>query len=45
MRWVAVLVGVDAVGQVGGVGTQQVVEGVPAGDVLDQQTRQGQLGQ
>jgi hypothetical protein len=42
---VALLVGVDAVGQVAGVGAQQVVEGVAAGGVLDQQARLGQLGQ
>src|SRR5262249_53843860 len=32
---VALLVGIDAVGERGGVGAQQVVEGIPAGNVLD----------
>jgi hypothetical protein len=44
-RGVAVLVGVEGVGEFGGVGAQQVVEDVPAGDVFGEQTRPGQLGQ
>jgi len=44
-RGAALLVGVDGVGLVGGVGAEQVVEGVPAGGVLADQARPGQLGQ
>src|SRR5262249_11421087 len=39
----ALLVGIGGVGQVGGVGTQQVMEGVPAGGVLGEQAGPGQL--
>ena len=39
------LVGVEVVGEVGGVGAQQVVEGVPARGVLDDQVGAGQLAQ
>ena len=38
-------VAVGVVGLLGGVGAQQVVEGVPAGDVLGDQVRAGQLAQ
>ena len=36
---------VGVVGLLGGVGTQQVVEGVPAGDVLGDQVGAGQFAQ
>jgi hypothetical protein len=42
---VALLVGVGAVGQLGGVGAQQVVQGVPAGVVFGEQTGPHQFGQ
>jgi hypothetical protein len=42
---VALGVGVVGVGEVGGVGAQQVVEGVPAGGGLGEQVCPGQLGQ
>src|SRR4051794_29409822 len=42
-RGVVVLGGVVGGGEVGGVGPQQVVEGEPAGDVLGEQVRSGQL--
>ena len=42
---VALGLAVGVAGLLGGVGAQQVVEGVPAGDVLGDQVRAGQLAQ
>jgi hypothetical protein len=42
---VALIGSVEPVQLFGGVGAEQVVEGVPAGDVLDDQVGAGQLGQ
>jgi hypothetical protein len=42
---VALVGGVVGVGEVGGVGTEQVVEGVAAGYVFGEQGGAGQLGQ
>ena len=44
-RGAPVVLGVVRVGQFGGVRAQQVVQGVPARDVLGDQVRAGQLGQ
>ncbi len=43
-RGVPVAVGLDTVGEFGGVGAEQVVEGVPAGGVLREQPGADQLG-
>jgi hypothetical protein len=44
-RGLPVTVAVSAIGEVGGVSAQKIVERVPGGDVLDDQVRVGQLGQ
>jgi hypothetical protein len=42
---VTLVVGVDGMGLFDGIGAEQVVEGVPAGGVFDEQVRSGEFGQ